>query len=300
MIYFTADTHFGHANIVRMCERPYPDVDTMNEAMIAAWNERVHGNDTVYIVGDMFFRCADTESILKRLKGKKRLIVGNHDGSWIGKVDLERYSLSVDHFLEVSDGTHALTLCHYPMLTWKPGKKTIYMIEDNFFRFWYRFVPRNMSVISSGRMSLVYEQAVKRFYPDYMGLVFEKMCQEYLLRYAQDLPVMLSDVGQWWGTDAKTRKEIQIDIVGTPVEGNEYLIGSCKYRNEKIGMDELELLRNYATVFRKDGIFHYYIFSKGGFTPVLLEAEKQGLYKQSYHNSIYHNDSKNHLLLKNN
>ena len=36
MIYFTADTHFGHANIVRMCERPYPDVDTMNEAMIAA------------------------------------------------------------------------------------------------------------------------------------------------------------------------------------------------------------------------------------------------------------------------
>ena len=85
MIYFTADTHFGHANIVRMCERPYPDVDTMNEAMIAAWNERVHGNDTVYIVGDMFLRCADPERILKRLKGKKRLIVGNHDGSWMGK-----------------------------------------------------------------------------------------------------------------------------------------------------------------------------------------------------------------------
>ncbi|MDD7389667.1 MAG: ATP-binding protein [Lachnospiraceae bacterium] len=161
-------------------------------------------------------------------------------------------------------------------ITEKTGKKTIYMIDDNFFRFWYRFVPRNMSVISSGRMSLVYEQAVKRFYPDYMGLVFEKMCQEYLLRYAQNLPVLLSDVGQWWGTDAKTRKEIQIDIVGTSVEGNEYLIGSCKYRNEKIGMDELELLRNYASVFRKDGIFHYYIFSKGGFTPALLEAEKQG------------------------
>lgn len=48
--------------------------EVMNEAMIAAWNERVHGNDTVYIVGDMFFRCADPESILKRLKGKKRLL----------------------------------------------------------------------------------------------------------------------------------------------------------------------------------------------------------------------------------
>lgn len=161
-------------------------------------------------------------------------------------------------------------------VTEKPGRKTIYAIDDNFFRFWYRFVPRNMSVISVGRMRQVYEQAVKRYYPDYMGLVFEKMCQEYLLRYAKRLPILLSSVGQWWGTDSKTRKEVQIDIVGTPVEGNEYLIGSCKYRNEKIGMDELELLHRYAAVFRPDGTFYYYIFSKGGFTPALLEAEKQG------------------------
>lgn len=161
-------------------------------------------------------------------------------------------------------------------ITEKPGKKTIYAIDDNFFRFWYRFVPRNMSVISTGRMRLIYEQAVKRFYPDYMGLVFEKMCQEYLLRYAKDLPILLSNVGQWWGTDSKTRKEVQIDIVGVPVDGNEYLIGSCKYRNEKIGIEELELLRRYAAVFRQNGIFHYYIFSKGGFTPALLEAEMQG------------------------
>ena len=161
-------------------------------------------------------------------------------------------------------------------ITEKPGKKTIYAIDDNFFRFWYRFVPRNMSVISAGRMRLIYEQAVKRFYPDYMGLVFEKMCQEYLLRYAKDLPILLSNVGQWWGTDSKTRKEVQIDIVGVPVDGNEYLIGSCKYRNEKIGIEELELLRRYAAVFRQNGIFHYYIFSKGGFTQALLEAEMQG------------------------
>lgn len=161
-------------------------------------------------------------------------------------------------------------------ITEKPGKKTIYAIDDNFFRFWYRFVPRNMSVISAGRMRLIYEQAVKRFYPDYMGLVFEKMCQEYLLRYAKDLPILLSNLGQWWGTDSKTRREVQIDIVGAPVDGNEYLIGSCKYRNEKIGIEELELLRRYAAVFRQNGIFHYYIFSKGGFTPALLEAEMQG------------------------
>ena len=162
-------------------------------------------------------------------------------------------------------------------VTEKPGKRTIYMIEDNFFRFWYRFVPKNMSMISAGRIRQVYDLAVKRFYPDYMGLIFEKMCQEYLLRYAQNLPVMLSEVGQWWGTDTKTRKEVQIDLVGTSLEGNEYLIGSCKYRNEKIGVNELELLKEYAAVFRKDGKFHYYIFSKGGFSEALLELGKQGV-----------------------
>ena len=161
-------------------------------------------------------------------------------------------------------------------ITEKTGKKTIYMIDDNFFRFWYRFVPGNMSAISAGRISNVYERAVKRYYPDYMGLVFEKMCQEYLNRYEKNLPIMLSSIGQWWGTDSKTRKEVQIDIVGTPAEGNEYIIGSCKYRNEKIGIDELKLIQDYASVFRKDGVFHYYIFSKGGFTPALLDAEKKG------------------------
>jgi hypothetical protein len=158
----------------------------------------------------------------------------------------------------------------YP-ITEKPGKKTIYRIEDNFFRFWYRFVPTNMSAINAGRMPLIYESAVKQHISDYMGLIFEKMCRTYLMRYAKKLPIELRDVGQWWGTDPKSRSEIQIDIVGVPVEGRKYIIGSCKFRNEKIGTDELELLQRYASVFRGDAIFYYYIFSKGGFTEQLLE-----------------------------
>ena len=43
-------------------------------------------------------------------------------------------------------------------------------------------------------------------------------------------------------------------------EGKEYIIGSCKYRNETIGVDELELLKHYATVFGKGKKYHYYIF----------------------------------------
>lgn len=169
----------------------------------------------------------------------------------------------------------------------KAGKKTIYTIEDNLFRFWYRFVPKNMSIIGAGRIRQVYDQAVKRFYPDYMELVFEKMCREYLLRYAENLPILLSEVGQWWGTDVRTRKEVQIDLVGTSVEGNEYLIGSCKYRNEKVGVDELELLRKYASVFKEGGKFHYFIFSKRGFTEALFDLEKRGEVKLFTLEEIY-------------
>lgn len=161
-------------------------------------------------------------------------------------------------------------------VTEKPGKKTIYMIDDNFFRFWYRFIPRNMSAISAGRIHQIYSQAIKCHFSDYMGLVFEKMCQEYLLRYADNLPILLSETGQWWGSDSKERKEIQIDIIGVPITGKEYIIGSCKYKSEKIGVDELELIRHYASVFGKGHKYHYFIFSKNGFTPALQKLGEQG------------------------
>lgn len=161
-------------------------------------------------------------------------------------------------------------------VTEKPGKKTIYLLADNFFRFWYRFVPVNMSAIDSGRIVKIYPHAIKQYLPDYMGLIFEKMCQDYLLYYSDNLPIELNEIGQWWGTDPGERKQVQIDIVGTPVEGKEYIIGSCKYRNEKIGVDELERMRHYAVVFGKGDHYHYYIFSKGGFTEGLLQAQERG------------------------
>ena len=158
-------------------------------------------------------------------------------------------------------------------VTEKAGRKTIYSIKDQFFRFWFRFVPRNMTAITSGRIERIYAHSVKPYFHEYMGLVFEQMCREYLLNYADDLPIEISEIGQWWGTDKAARKEVQIDIVAAPASGSEYIIGSCKYRNEKIGIDELELLNHYASVFGKGVKYHYFIFSLGGFTDQLLQQK---------------------------
>lgn len=158
-------------------------------------------------------------------------------------------------------------------------RKSVYTIEDNFFRFWYRFVPQNMSSITSGRFGRSYDRVVKARMHDYMGMIFEKMCKEYLMYYADDLPFNLADVGQWWGNDSSAKKEIQIDIVGVPVQEpnqkvREYLIGSCKFKNEKIGMDELHLIEHYADVFGKGRDYFFAIFSLGGFTQELIDYAK--------------------------
>lgn len=127
MIYFTGDTHFGHQNILHLCGRPFECVEDMNEFLIAKWNERVRNNDTIFVLGDMFFRCGEVECILSRLRGKKRLLIGNHD-TWVKKVDCSRYFQSVDKLLETTDGKHALTLCHYPMFTWNHPRRS-YMVH---------------------------------------------------------------------------------------------------------------------------------------------------------------------------
>ena len=161
-------------------------------------------------------------------------------------------------------------------MTEKQGKKTIYSIADPFFRFWYRFVPNNTTPIASGRMGRIYDKAVRAHLNDYMGIVFEKMCRDYLVYYAENLHFQLIDIGQWWGTDSVLKKQVQIDLVGSTDNKNEYLIGSCKFRNEAIGVDELELLKRYAAVFGKGKIYHYYIFSKGGFTEGLKLLADRG------------------------
>ena len=80
MEWFTADTHFHHANIIRYCDRPFESVEQMNETMIARWNERVQRCDTVFHLGDFGFGSREgLAEIRRRLNGRIMLVIGNHD-----------------------------------------------------------------------------------------------------------------------------------------------------------------------------------------------------------------------------
>ena len=77
-IWLVSDTHFGHANIITYCSRPFTCVEDMDEAMVERWNRVVRPQDHVYHLGDVAMK-ADRLAIVKRLNGHKRLVRGNHD-----------------------------------------------------------------------------------------------------------------------------------------------------------------------------------------------------------------------------
>lgn len=82
MLWFTADTHFYHRNIIDYCNRPYATVQEMNEDIVNRWNNSVSSADTVYFIGDFGLGPASKlGDIRQRLNGKITLIKGNHDRS---------------------------------------------------------------------------------------------------------------------------------------------------------------------------------------------------------------------------
>ena len=160
-------------------------------------------------------------------------------------------------------------------ITEKPGKKTIYLLADNFFRFWYRFVPVNASAIDSGRIAKTYPHAVKQYFPDYMGLIFEKMCQDYLLYYANDLPIELSEIGQWWGTDPQKRSRyksiLSVGRLRAMTISSAPANIAMKNRFGRTGTDSGICSSLWER--NKLPLLH---FSKGGFTDGLLQAQERG------------------------
>jgi len=115
-VWFTADTHFGHANIVRYIPRPFQTVDEMNEELIKRWNKRVGKKDMVYHLGDFCFKSRYEDSrnskwtfqdYLEQLNGTVILFEGNHDPP-----NVDGYPLWRDAVIQTKIG--AVYCSHHP------------------------------------------------------------------------------------------------------------------------------------------------------------------------------------------
>ena len=131
----------------------------------------------------------------------------------------------------------------------KSSRKTVYSIEDNMFRFWYRFVLENNSIIARGADELAYKR-IEPHLSDYMGKVFEDICSQYLwkLLLSGQCPVEFTSLGRWWGNNPMTRSQTEIDIMGEQ-DKNTALFGECKWTNEKVDLGVLETLVQRSKLF---------------------------------------------------
>lgn len=116
MFFVSSDSHFGHSNIIRYCNRPFASVDEMDAALIANWNNKVGPNDTIYFLGDFTFAKDRnrTREYFDALNGVKHLIEGNHDH----KATLELPWASIQKYITVSDFNKMFVMFHYPIRSW--------------------------------------------------------------------------------------------------------------------------------------------------------------------------------------
>jgi AAA+ ATPase superfamily predicted ATPase len=157
-----------------------------------------------------------------------------------------------------------------PVLTEK-GKKTIYRLQDNMFRFWYRFVPPNYSEITAGGAVRVYDR-IAELIPGFMGEVFEAICLQYLWRenLAERLPISFHEAGRWWGNNPLTKSEQEIDIIAYTETAA--IFCECKWTKEKMNGKMLKLLQEKSNVFDfKEKYF--FLFSRSGFESMLPTEE---------------------------
>lgn len=122
--WFTADPHFGHENIIRFCNRPFPDVATMDAHLLAQYRARVRPDDDLWMLGDFAVgkaneaRRAAVRGIFDAIPGRKRLVLGNHDRPWIRNLPWD----SLTQIADIPVEGKRLVLCHYPMITF-PGAR---------------------------------------------------------------------------------------------------------------------------------------------------------------------------------
>lgn len=159
------------------------------------------------------------------------------------------------------------------------GKKVLYHLTDQYFRFWYRYVFTNKSyyeLLGPEDASMEIEENLN----DFMGPVFETICIQYLKRQAKmrKLPFVPYQIGKWWGNNPSLRAQDDVDVLAINKKGDEAIFCECKFTNKPMPMEEYDDLLAAAMAFPHIHNKHFMFISKNGFTePVVERARREGV-----------------------
>ncbi len=129
MIYYISDLHLGDERIMKLCSRPFSSTKELFDVLVEKWNKKVTESDDVYILGDIANGSSElVKDFFSRVKGRKHLIIGNHDEEYINSYLSTQSFVSVDGLKRIVDDGRIVCLCHYPLMDWLSGEETIYHV----------------------------------------------------------------------------------------------------------------------------------------------------------------------------
>jgi len=153
-IWFTSDTHFGHANIIKFCGRPFVDVEQMNKQLIKRWNEQVGKDDIVFHLGDFIFGGSELfESIISQLNGHIYWVFGNHDYRNVREKYLKLFAGAAPKMV-ISIDEQPIILNHEPILCFGG--------QEN-YRYWHLF--GHVHTTRTNRQGMDYEKMLSMSTP---------------------------------------------------------------------------------------------------------------------------------------
>lgn len=149
-VFFTSDTHFNHSNIINFCQRPFADVEEMNETIVTNWNRVVGPENIVFHLGDFCMGgSAEWNRFLDRLNGHIYLILGNHDLRNMRPGVMERFE-SVEMGMCIEVDKQKIYLNHYPFLCFDGGYSDVWQL------FGHVHTRENNTGLEAGRLQYLY------------------------------------------------------------------------------------------------------------------------------------------------
>lgn len=210
MRYYISDLHFYHANMnTQMDQRGFASFEEMNEYMIEQWNRKVRKNDEVVILGDFSIAKGEkTNELLQRLKGKKYLIVGNHDRFLNDKTFDRSLFKRIELYMELNDNKRKVILSHYPVFCYNgqyrlndQGEPKVYMLYGHVHNTYDELLINHFQNITREQKRLVYHANEERTIPCNMINCF---CM-----FSDYMPLTLDE---WIEVDAKRREELRYEL----------------------------------------------------------------------------------------
>ena len=165
---------------------------------------------------------------------------------------------------------------HVPCGEPESSKKGIYVITDNFYRFWYRYVFSNKSSYEMLGIDKAADEIMGEI-SDYMGPVFEDICRQYLIRQAKTgkLPFVPYVIDKWWGNNPVIKAQDDVDLLALDKKKEKGIFVECKFRNRPMAMEEYDDLVTATEAFPSVKEKKLIFISRGGFTEAVKRRAEE-------------------------